>query len=1844
MNNSGITNFNVLNTNALYIQGLKVNFTETNQYLQGEIDAIEQQLVGISAITTRIDFNQPTPLVGNLVITEENKNSVLLTAIQNINTQIGSLNKLDLTALPAVPAGACVITPTTTNQALKTLIDNIDVSGLNKFDLTAIPAVPAGAIVITPTTTNQALKTLIDTNATNITTIQGQITTINNSITAINLKLAHFSTFSYGADTMSGIADGTGFACAVSSGSAAGNGIFVYPNASAVNEQIQIVTALDKNLLLRGGNQVGIFGGTDSSLVNRNLIDIGDKLDRINIGRNHNTLEYPEINIGVDLGAGGSASTTNIQGDIYYSGYSFYVPGTTPCLVAETTNPAKLGNTNNYSSDLTLTGLDVIAPVGAAPITFNVGVGNILTTCLAGTITQTALAGGIFLNTAAGVMALSCGAGGFSLSTGAGALSMNTGAGLMNLATSSANIEMSTLSGNISLGAGKAAGGTAGNTTLNAFQKVILQPDSTTEIYKTDFIEFTEHTPPDPTTTANRLYQQSNVLYFDGQPLGGGGGGGVSSVVAGTNISVNSSTASAPVVSLASVLTSTLNMGQTSITDSAGSIGTANQVLTCSSSGGKTLWSNDSSPNYVLKAGDTMTGALNLPEAITPIVTLTSLASAPVPTTNRLYNVGNVLYFNGVAVGGGGGAFLPLAGGTMTGQLISSYDAGQVTPQLQLTNTNNSGLVGGQGAAINLRNDAAGAGSVGERCGKIDFAGKDSAGAGGRTYAAIQGYINDPTSTAIDGRLSQFIASNNALTEVTRLVSTSTGVRQMNINAQNTTIGTSALGSASTETLRVQGSTAITTTLDVPLIQNAPAIYPATSTTQVDGAVRQYRPERLYKIDNYPANGLTAPTMDGEKIFILNKAGTPSGGLDQIWSAADFPSYGASTFSQVIQSKHVDSTSLTPACNFISTLYSDNICRVFMLPDIASTPLTMALICSVDNGANPVGILDMVIMLHPVQPSIVQRLYFGGGFTNLTLTGFPAIPVNNFSGQIIISWNTLTQYILSTGDQMTSHSTTQDTGSWGSIVGVNDIVTTIISQQGNSGSFPQPNVLNDSIVIGGYFTGINNAGNRPLSRMAWYDYSNAGGQDVTWINEPLVGVGQHAWNISYVICDAINLPTTDNYQFQVTKVFLGSPNTGGTPATWELWNNNNTNPVMIHSIPFTIPEFTQPPMDYLTEMSVTFPSLNLAASVGLLNYYYFQITATDVSPSSFGLGNVPDNHTNTIVVKSIAPNTGPIGWRTFANADWATPVGPTTPIRGGALFSNGSMGFAFDGNTITTGVSSTLTSNYYFNLQYGGGIGTFTELAGDAAALNTGQAILAAPNMISGGNPVYPFGALLAVGYGEIYLNRFLADGLNVGGISFRYTNADPYATAMGLIITTSGIASAQLFGVAGEACFSTWRDDTKFPNQYFISRSTGTPTMTTQTATLPWSQGAAPTYTPITLAGGGALDSRGFGGYSDDTGYKGLVIFTQPNGYLYKAGDAGELVIELTNCVVRTSGDSGNPVIASNKLTFPTGEDGTSIMLLGDTQVVDGKTSWWAVSQDGIVVFDNTSINSRGDGSGSINSITTSGVGISAVTTNSACVITNTSVAGVQSGTAIDVVLASPQVYTINNIGVTSIVAGTNVSISATGAGGTGAVTINAGSATTGYIKLQALSVSLNNYSDNVAHSINSIPNLSAASTFSGGIAVGNWDLGGTGSQLRWTGANNIMITMTLTMDVNTYLVSTGAYTNLIAYNSGQYAYSNFGYEIGVYNGSGAVTYSPIVAPWFCGASNVSYDANNALGGGQYQATTTYTGFLKQNDWIYVQQRTNPVFNKTGTAGQFQAFFLNSDWTLTIHECPANF
>jgi hypothetical protein len=1500
--------------------------------LQAQINQINTEITQIEAITDRIDFTQSPLLVGDLVVTNDNKNSVLLTAIQNLQSSIGELNKLDLSALPSIPAGACVITTPTTNQALKALIDGHD-ANIAKFDLTAMPAAPPASITITPATTNQALKILIDN--------------INTSITNINTKIAHWNNFTFGSDSMCGVNDGTGFAVALS-GSASGNGIFVYPNNTSVTEQITLVSAQDKEIFIRGGDAVKIYGATNGSIGDRNRVEIGDSSDIIALGVNSTATLFPEIEIGVD----GTAlikldSSTTIKGDLYFSNQVastgiYNVMPYTPVMVADTHPTADFGNCNNFTTDPTFSGLDVLAPAGLAPITLSAGIGLIMIT---------ALAGGITLQTGGGVMTLSCGAGGFFL---------NSGVGVMNFASGSGNINTTTISGDIVLGAGKAVGGTAGNTILNALQKVTIQPDIETEIYKAAFVELNDNATAPP-VTANRLYQQADALYWNGQLVQGGSG---------------------------------------------------NQ--------------------YVLKAGDTMTGTLVLPEADTSILTLQNLTTAPSPVTNRLYLLNNVLTFNGVAVGGGAGTFLPLTGGTLTGQLISSYDAGQVTPQLQLTNTNATAPVGGQGAAINLRNDSAGAGSIGERCGKIDFAARDSASAGGRTYAAIQGYINDPTSTAIDGRLSHFVASNNTLSEMFRLISTSTSVRQANIGATYTTIGATAIGSTATSTLTIQGTTNSTTSIQTPEINNCPAIYPATSSTLVDNAVRQYRPERLYKLDDYPSP-LTAPTMDGEKVFILNKAGSPSG-LDQIWANADFPNISGATISQVIQAKYVDSTLYTPAANYITTLYSDNVCRVFVQADIAGSPLTLTLVCSCLNSVGNTGILDFVVTTYSTQ----HRLYFGGLFNTLTLTlaGGNVVTANNFSSQITMVWGA-SGITSQTHLTMTSSSTTQDTAvgqTFSNIEGLNAMVNCLVNMTGNTTGFSQPtppaNQKYDSIVIAGDFMGINQpTPQRSLRRMAYYDWTPSGVTNTTLYSP--TGL----------------LPNQTSYFYSALggQSLAGSPNGSPTTTTYSTISITAT----MEFLGAGVPPAPQAAVccgiikDYLGNLYATGDSQNITAT-GSQQLYTFTFSNITLQGGNLGQGynyyiqvtNINDLPANSVTYLAdnlgnlISTGTGsqlsgsPIGWRTFANSGWDTPVGGDGQVVGALGFDNGRIGFGYRGTSVIVAPQTAIGANYFFTMNYASGSATFQAVNGDDGAIQAGATIIGEKNCMTGGNPTLAYGAGNAIAYAEGYLNRFTHNP-SLTGMSFRYTSQDPYVVSNNLIVINGGtaIAASQLFPQFGspENCEAVYRDDTKYPNMYFIAQNTET-----KTATLPWSQGSAPNYNSIGIPPSSPLPALGFAGYSDEVGYQGLVIFTQSpaNGYLYKGGAAGELVVDLSGCVVRTSGDTGSPVIATNKLTFPAAEDGTSIMLLGDTQLVGGKPSWWAVSQDGIVIFDTTTINSRGDGSG-ITSVTATGSGITATTANNAVTIANT--------------------------GVTSIIAGTNVTIS----GATGDVTINASAAAAGVTSL---------------------------------------------------------------------------------------------------------------------------------------------------------------------------------------------
>jgi hypothetical protein len=1738
MNNSGITNFNVLNTNALYIQGIKVEFGATSAYLQGEIDAIEQQLVGITAITNRIDFNQPTPLVGNLVITEENKNSVLLTAIQNINTQIASLNKLDLSALPSTPAGACVITPSTTNQALKTLIDNIDVSGLDKFDLTAIPAVPAGAIIITPTTTNQALKGLIDTNTSDIATIQQSITNINTSINAINTKLAHFSTFNYGADVMSGIADGTGFAVAVSSGSASGNGIFVYPNTTTQSAQIQLTSAQDKDIQIRGGYRTTIKGGANGTITSRNRIELGDKTDVIAIGIDSDLTTFPEIEIGCDSSISKRDSSTTLKGDVYFSDQVsstgiYNVAPYTPVMVADTAAGVNFGNCNNFTTDPTFSGLDVLAPAGVAPITLSAGIG---------VIAITALAGGITLQTGGGLMSISCGAGGFLL---------NTGAGVMNFATGSGNINMTTAAGDINLSAGQGTGGSAGNVVINPLQKAIIQPTGSTEIYKAQFVELNDISGAPP-VTANRLYQQDDALYWNGQLVQGGSG---------------------------------------------------NQ--------------------YVLKAGDTMTGTLVLPEADTSILTLQNLTTAPSPVTNRLYLLNNVLTFNGVAVGGGAGTFLPLAGGTMTGQLISSYDAGQVIPQLQITNTNNTAPVGGQGAAINLRNDAVGNGSIGERCGKIDFAAKDSAGAGGRTYGSIQAFINDPTSTAIDGRLSSYVTSNNTQQEMLRLISTSTSVRQVNINAQNTTIGTSALGSASTETLRVQGSTAITTTLDVPLIQNAPAIYPATSTTLVDGAVKRYRPERVFKINDYPSP-LTAPTIDGEKVILLNSFGNPTNQVDSILQASDFPVISTLTFQSIQLAKYVDATANTPAMNVIVAVYPIAL-QVFVQPDVGGSALQLVNILQLGRnvGGSP-SVADFCVTTFQNK----TRIYFGGAFDvyNLPSPYSGSGTCSNFSGRVTLTWGAgvITNVSVT---PMLSYSSPQDSGSFSAIDGVNDVIRCVIDVTGNSG-FTQPVVSGDkldSIVIGGFFTGIDATPSRPLQRISYYDYFNAQGGTANLyqqLDNSTLGYIQQDTQVVGTFNGGAQPVTYSSMTCDINMVYGGGTPPQDTYAATTIQIRDSSQQLLVQSANINV---TLQQVYVFQIPQVTIP----AGGTYTISLFISNFAQTQLNNTQYQ-GNA--SFQPYAVLNAIIPAV-PIGWRPLQSSNWDVPEGADGNIYGGGLCSSGYLAFAYQGNQVITGAGSALASDSIFSVYYMSGTASWNYIneedliqsAQGSSPDQTWDHNNRGVNCVTGGNPILAYGAGNAVAYGELYFNTGYSSTSNFG-VSYRPTPNDPYEMTDSLVIDgTSGaqLATNQLKPQFGsQSVYAVYRDDTKYPDVFFIAYGTAL-----GTATLPFS-GGVPNYSSISNAGQ-PITCFYFGGYSDEIGYTGAVFGTNTNLYIYKVTSGGELVIELSGCVVRTFNDTNpsQPIAATNKLTFPVNTDGGSVTLCGDTSTTPA--SWWAISQDGSLYYDNTLIG--GSGAGGITAVT-AGWGINVTTTGTTAMVTNIGVLDVQvSGAGLSVSTQPQGIYTLVNTGVTQITAGTGISIS----GGTGNVTINASGSGGGYLVYTCEKKTQGNLNSNVSVSANfpatySLPNFDRVAL---GIATlfDLYDVGvfpaGQG-YIRWTGDNPIMFNLTIPIS----MVIQDANSNRVSLpNYNGYDYSGFGISTAIYNSTTGMenTNNPQRLVWVGVGSIATLNQPVSTDFYDYGGELVINGTLNKNDYIQMIYQTNAIFNSgTGNHQPINTFY----------------
>jgi hypothetical protein len=977
---------------------------------------------------------------------------------------------------------------------------------------------------------------------------------------------------------------------------------------------------------------------------------------------------------------------------------------------------------------------------------------------------------------------------------------------------------------------------------------------------------------------------------------------------------------------------------------------------------------------------------------------------------------------------------------------------------------------------------------------------------------------------------------------------------------------------------------------------------------------------------DYPTP-LSAPTTDGEKVIILNNTGAPAGGIDQIVQASNFPQINGVNVSQIIQIKYVEGTVTTPAMNVITASYQDNTMSVFVQPDSGGAPLTLTQVGRFTNTSGAVLVNDFVVRSKPYS----SRLYFGGTFETYQIPlpwGVTAVQCNNFSGQVVITWGGSSPNFTITNvsvNQMPSYATTSEGGMWGGVIGLNADITTVIDVTGTS-NFPQPNATFDSIVIGGDFTAVGAPGatQRALKRLAYYDNFNASGTSVSLFsqttNQGVVG----QWSGESQLMGTFTPASSGNYtnfSCSVVLTYTGYLDPFSDPtANVRIQLRNSTGTVLAQSASENgVQGVGQGITQSLTPEVQLLSGQTYSIFVFCSNYSGFQ-------PDDLAYNGILSPPTPYCTLDALVIN-GVIGWKSF-DPDYNAPVGADAKIRGGALFSSGYLGFTYDGSTVTTSGSGSLTTNRAFNVYYMSGTATFSNF-GDEELIEplASQSWLGNLNNVSGGNPTLAFGAGNAIAYSEIYLNAGFATNTNLTGVSYRPNNVSAYQMTDVLVLNDSSVGADQLLPQFGSTFVaSTYRDDTKYPNTFWVARGSEL-----QTATLPFT-GGIPNYQGVSLPGGVQIPAFGFGGYSDEIGYQGLVISAPPtNAYIYKGSLAGELVIELSGCVVRCA----NNIYAQNKLTFPADQDGTSIYLVGDTSIVNpyGKPSWWALSQDGGIYYDNTLVNNNVN-QGVTSAIAGGGIGVSSAT----------------------------GAVTISNTGVTSIVAGSNISIS----GATGAVTINATipspATTNGMIRFAFFGypgVLPNQYGVLVTSQPGFTTGLPYAFDFANivyqnGIAVsGNWLQGNGG--IIWNGANPINIQGQICVDLSLYQQDGGGNYQLMRvqdFNNQILDHIAFGHKVQVLTSAGSnLNNSSSVFQMNMNQTNDNYYGQVTAFMRSLSGTLSFNTQMLPGQLLRVSCLGNTAWNGAGSAGTYQVLFEASSQasgygnaggiTLIINEMP---
>ncbi len=379
--------------------------------------------------------------------------------------------------------------------------------------------------------------------------------------------------------------------------------------------------------------------------------------------------------------------------------------------------------------------------------------------------------------------------------------------------------------------------------------------------------------------------------------VGGGGGGGVVGVSGGNNISV-SGTIPNPVVNLASPLTSTLNMGNQSITDSAASTGTASQYLTAGT-GGKTLWATLPSSVASVSAGTniTLTGT-----ATNPIVNL----SAPLTST---LNVGSQT----ISSSTGAIDITPLAAsdvnmnvsGTGRVHITQSGTGGATQPAISVENNNGNA----SGVEIDFYKNS-NSPAAADELGIVSFHGNSSTNVK-TEYASIKATIVDPNNGSQNGSLALsccvnsatpsafltcdgnlgYIQTNRSINTLGNPITTTTGAINLYQNQPNQNIGLTNVASGGSIIISRSGggggvislnsgsSTTIQSSIDTTFTTGTGVYINQSGSTQpklfTDIANVNYYP--TFVVDNQNLNNVSIPppAIQGQRLTLINKGITP---------------------------------------------------------------------------------------------------------------------------------------------------------------------------------------------------------------------------------------------------------------------------------------------------------------------------------------------------------------------------------------------------------------------------------------------------------------------------------------------------------------------------------------------------------------------------------------------------------------------------------------------------------------------------------------------------------------------------------------------------------------------------------------------------------------------------------------------------------------------------------------------------------------------------------------------------------------------------------------------------------